>query len=124
VLPLTRDSLLVLGFAGDDSPRSTKLSLKSARECARNGWLVGVVGRHNGQHAAESSNERALHCVNTWPLQKSQQSICFTYNEHETPAGGDVGVSLGCEDTQDIVVLELQSAIVPSQLFLQIMLTS
>jgi hypothetical protein len=60
---LAQNSLLVLGLASDHSLGSTELSLKSAGECARSGWLVGVVGRHNCQHAAESGDKRALHHV-------------------------------------------------------------
>ena len=95
MLLLTQNNLLVFGLAGDDSLGSAELSLKPARECARGGWPIGVVGRHNGQHAAEGGNERALHCVNTGFLQSlslSWQHMLQTYNEHETPAGGDVSV--------------------------------
>jgi hypothetical protein len=65
VLPSKQNNLLVLGLAGNDSPGATELSLKSARECAGGGWLVGVIGRHNSQHAAEGGNKGALHRVST-----------------------------------------------------------
>lgn len=61
---LTQNNLLVFSLASDHSLRSTKLSLESARECARNGWLVRVGSGHDCQHAAESSNKRALDWVN------------------------------------------------------------
>jgi hypothetical protein len=50
--------------------------------------------------------------------------ICSTYDEHETPAGLDVGVGLRCEDTQDIVILQSLSAIVLQQLSQTFLLTS
>ena len=65
MLPVTQKILLVFSLAGNDSLGSTELGLKSTRECARGGWLVGIVGRHDGQHATEGGDERALHCVNT-----------------------------------------------------------
>ena len=89
MLPLTQNSLLVFGLAGDDSLGSAELSLKSARECARGGWPIGVVGRHNGQHAAEGGNERALHCVNTQFLQSlSQHNVCFRLTMSTRPQPG------------------------------------
>lgn len=48
----------------------------------------------------------------------------YTHNEHETPTGGDVGVRLGGEDAENVVVLPGSSAIAPSRCLLRVVLTS
>jgi hypothetical protein len=45
-------------------------------------------------------------------------STVYTHNAHETPAGGEVGVGLGGEHAENVVVLPVSSAIDPSMYLL------